>query len=183
MIQTGPEILNSLRSLKKFLGSIRQLLGAGESLMQESGWSQFGGNIAYSETSRSFHEPDLWIPFFVCRFFRKNSEPNLLSFVTVILDDPDAPERIVEPLVSSGYLNYGSGETIGAIYNITDGYIALLPDKIPTEMSDIPLDLIPSASGKRILVAARALAVPLADVVDTETLKKKVIEPLLMATK
>jgi len=113
MESEGRQITEAVRQMTKLHHDIAALLKTVEQdILSDTEWSVYSvgraGNIAIAETSSSIGNPGMWMPRYMFRFFVSDVRPQILMFVSVILDGWDhEQEQFKEPLVCAGFFDYG----------------------------------------------------------------------------
>ncbi|HOD83603.1 MAG TPA: hypothetical protein PKG77_19470 [Phycisphaerae bacterium] len=182
MSDKGPNILKAIRQVRTLHGQVALLLQTAESMIKKSGWTPAWGNNAVSG-SNSILAPDWWAPIAASRFFHVAEYPNLLAFISVLLDDVEEQNRLQEPLVTCGWIDYGKGTTAGGNFfwwycrahlfqadHVEDGSIFSGARQQLYPKSNYPI--------KRI----STFALPLASINSSDDLQAKVIDVLLKQT-
>ena len=180
MKQQGKDILEAVRQVRRFHCEVASLLGTAAALMDMRGWTGAGGNIATAGGSTAIYAPQLWGPQMAFRFFKHPKAPNVLAFVSVIIDDVDREERVQEPLISAGFYDYGDDGKAGNNwqYDYARWHLGMpgrTDDGAP--YSTDPRQTWPKSSHPMQRVTTFAL--PLVSVGDGSTLEQRVVEPLV----
>jgi len=113
MSDDGEKILSGIKQLREFFVQCSLLLRTVDDQMKSEGWD-VEGNKAIAYTSTSLREPKQWFPDYLYRYYRHTKKNNLLLFVSILFDDDiDGEYRtsLVQPLITAGYLDYGSERT------------------------------------------------------------------------
>jgi hypothetical protein len=175
----GNELLLSMRQLACFYRDISVLLKTGEAALEKAGWQSMG-NTAIANRSSSIGSPDYWAPYYLFRFFSSNRYKTLLAFVSVILDLPEEPRRITEPLVSAGWMDLGKEKMDSDAWEYSHATLhCWMPDRRDdgTFISVNPQKDWPD-DGYDISFLS-TLAQPLVAVSNSQSLEEKIIKPLL----
>jgi hypothetical protein len=197
MSEESEKIQNLVSQMRKLCTQISLLLRTGDSLMGEADWSPATGNSITSGNSTNLHSPRQWIPQYLYRFYQ-NSEnyPHLQTFLSVILDDRDNNDpniTINGPLLTAGCFDWGKGNEIKQVHNWHCVFHCWLParaDSGPKERQDdgsiVHFNLkgdpdFSSFIDRHELPYERVstMGLPLVDISDSESLKNKLISPLL----
>ena len=179
MTEQGKNILIATREIRQLFENVSLLLLTSTDLMTKAGWVPYG-NVATAGGSQSINFPSYWMPQDVFRFFTHKEKEHLISFVSVIFDDLNDPVAIEEPLISAGWLDYGKGNKVGNKWGYGIGRIVLKAENWSANgaMLEIPTDAV-IEKHEWTIQRARALALPLIDIVDASSINNKVIECLL----
>jgi hypothetical protein len=108
MINTGQELLQSIKAVRLFFGDLGRLLTAADGLMDERGWEPLGDGSCLFWTSMNIAKGEHWIPRIASRHYR-NAEnfPRTVTVVTLLLDDSDITDfRLSEPTVSGSFFTF-----------------------------------------------------------------------------
>jgi len=106
----GEELLVSIKSMRNFLGDISKLLRTADVHMGELSWESLWGSGSLGEMSYSVAAGHLWMPREAARAYRnKESYPDVLAMVAVLLDDFQQEYKLTEPIVSASYFVFPSG--------------------------------------------------------------------------
>lgn len=135
----------------------------------------------------SLKNPRRWVPNMMCRSYSSSKTPGVMASVTVILDDPDRPKMLEEPLVSACCAKYAKDNVTYSDFHQCFMFAHLLRkdpkfDGCFRAFSDDELVKLRTADRKikeRSITAFSSMALPLVLVSGRETLQEKVIEPLL----
>lgn len=178
MNDTGKNVVAAVAQLRKLNREIGRLLEHADEQMAGQGWEARGNQCVSG--SRSLEAPQEWLPVVIFRLYYVAKQKNLLGFVSVIIDDHDAKGRIVEPLISAGWCDYGTGKEAnpGLLWRwadchveqtrrVDDGTVLIEEDKkwLEPERFDV--------------VRYGSLALPLVAITTAEELKNRIIKPLL----
>lgn len=180
MTKSGKAIGEAIRQVRGVYEHVALLLTTAESLLAPKEWKVFGGGTATANNSASIHNPRQWIPQDTFRFFSHEKRPHLLAFVSVILDDIDDSERVAEPVVSMGWIDYGAGVKVGSQWEYAYARIFLVAENAQPngEFHHLePFRFV--AENKAAIKGARVCAVPLVDITSAEELHARIIEPFL----
>ena len=104
----GEDLLQSIKSMRSFLGDLGQLMMTAESLMGERSWEPAWGQAGcVAEMSSSISAGHLWMPREAARAYKNEQAfPNVFAMIAVLLDDYDREYNLAEPVVSASYFVY-----------------------------------------------------------------------------
>lgn len=102
-------IFGALNAVRRFHRDISLLLKTTDARISESGWTIFIENRVYGEGSAVVDSAYKWMPRMFSRVYYNEKTPNLLAFISVIIDDDNRSSTLETPLISTGVINYGSG--------------------------------------------------------------------------
>jgi hypothetical protein len=111
--ETGKNIVNGFRELRKFCREVALLLKAANGFMQENDWTPFRKTTVVGNSSGSLDYPDEWLPTDFSRFYEHRIFRHLLPYVAVLVEQLDEPSRIEQALLSVGWIDYGAGNAVG----------------------------------------------------------------------
>lgn len=175
---TGNEILESIRQLQRFYRNCALLLKTGEATLIKSGWINVHGSIAIANLSKSIDNSDYWAPYYMFRFFDNEKCKNLRVFLSVIIDLPEEPELISEPLLSTGFLNLGEDTT--KKWNYYDSTLHLWIPQRKDDGSYFTVDPMRQWPEEGYQYHEfKSMALPLTSITDAKTLEVRIINPLL----
>lgn len=121
MSEDGENISKLLKEIRKLCNQISLLLVTVDEQMGSNGWEKAGiknKNTAIAYSSASVETPKRWFPDTIFRFYINTNYPNILVFVSIILDDNQIddfvnyPVEIKEPLITAGYFDNGSNNKV-----------------------------------------------------------------------
>ena len=108
----GRELLDSMKSMRDFLGDVSQMLTTADGLMSEESWEPLWGSSCLGDMSYHVSMGHKWLPREAWRPY-KNTEtyPNILATITVFFDDYQREYNLIEPIVSGSYFVFPEGST------------------------------------------------------------------------
>ena len=143
-------------------------------------WKILGDNNAYGDTSKNIDNADKWAPTLFYRvYIHKKSIPNIMAFVSIVVDDQNELLEVDNPLVTAGFIDYGKGNKPSSAWQWSDMKVARWhkegQNKFGIEL-EVPESKIPNnkANAQRI----RYLHHPLTSVTDKDSLNSLILEPL-----
>lgn len=184
MNQESKNIINLMSEVRSLFEQIAMLLGTGDQIFGEQGWSSANSSTVTGGNSASINHPRDWAPELFCRFYKNEKYPNILFYLGVIIDNRDNYQdypKDFEPIITAGYYDYGDGETIGNwniwrsrwhIYSDEQNYGGAICTLKPKNRDDFE-------EKDNNFNKLRSLALPLVSIKNTNDLKEKAIEPLL----
>lgn len=182
MSQTGQDILEAVRSMRKLMEDVGLLLQTAASELEQSGWEAFGTNAATADTSSSINNPRKWMPRYAFRFATHPQRPGVLAFVSVILDHASELDLVREPLAGAGWMTYAKETVTPDDMWYWHARIHLwLPGRkddgslIRADAEDLPKSW--NVSFKEV----STLAVPLVEIVNAEAIRRRITGPLEQA--
>jgi len=112
----GRELLESIRSVRNFLGDISQLLMTADGIMGENSWESLWGSSCLGDMSYTVSMGHKWMPREAWRPY-KNTEsyPNVIGIITVFLDDYQREYKLSEPIVAASYFAFPDDKTADTI--------------------------------------------------------------------
>jgi len=179
----GAQILTGLAQTRNFFRQISLMLRTADDMLVEEGWLSNWGTRSSNITS-NYLRPDNWMPRDIYRFYiagdeEESGDNRLVIYVGVLLDQEDAWDGFVEPWITCGVFkmipkfgvkDFNYWEWVRAIFD--DNYE---PDgefhEYITSESEIE-------EGWDLLYQA-VMALPLVYITDSESLKTKILDPLL----
>lgn len=104
----------NIRQTRQLFSDICLLLQTVDQRTEENGWKPEGGGVATITEHRShISYPQNWAPWYAFRFYKNSKWKNILSYVSVLLDNPpDKDYEINQPLVTGGVFDYGAGNSV-----------------------------------------------------------------------
>jgi len=178
MNDTGKNVVAAVAQFRKLYREIGRLLEHADEQMAAQGWEARGNQCVSG--SRSLEVPQEWLPVSIFRLYYAEKQKNLLGFISVIIDDPEAKGRISEPLISAGWCDYGTGKQANQAllwgwahchveqpHRVDDGTVVIEESKewLEPERWDV--------------VRYGSLALPLVSVTTAEDLRNRIVKPLL----
>jgi len=77
--------------------------------MDKQGWKPTNGSLAIADRSNSLYGADKWLPRDVFRLYGNETLPNILTFISILLDQSDNSERLEFAVISAGWFDWGNG--------------------------------------------------------------------------
>jgi hypothetical protein len=184
MSESGTNVVGGFRVLREFCANVGELLTHANELMKEGGWERVSKWVSATEVSAGLDSPESWLPYAFFCFYSHPAHEHLLAYVAVHVDDSwgDPPTHIEEPLISAGCCDYGVGQK--AIdewekdYSVCGSHLWVenRQDDGTVQVTDANeiWDEVPDGG-----VKLSTFAYLLEGIANRETLKKKIVQPLL----
>lgn len=174
----GKDIYRAVDQVRTLCKEIGLLLQTAETQLGSHGWIM-ANRAAAAGGSTSIDFPAKWVPESVHRFMKHERRERLLSFVSVILENLDQPDRLDEPLVTAGWIDFGqTGESLW--YPELSRWHLYNPNRSDDGISR---EFQPgnefSAKARENVHCACTLAVPLVNIIHADALENLVIHPFL----
>lgn len=191
MTESAVNIVAGFRTLRKFCESVGELLDNANELMKEEGWKPIK-KIPVFEVCSDLESANTWLPDTFFCYYTHAEHQHRLPFVAVLLDDlidddPD-PNCVKEPLISAGWADYPIGsnakkELGDEDFRIHYGHLWLGNRRDDgTVSSGDAKNLLEDEEDEDVVskvVEITTFAHPLELITDSESLKQKVVQPLL----
>jgi hypothetical protein len=188
--KSAKNVVEGFRVLRRFCRDVSLLLNESNKMMEEDGWTRISKRTPAIETSGGLDNPDCWLPDAFFCFYEQAKKEHLLPYISVHVDDLEAedydPDCIKEPIISAGWLDFGVGKKAVTEWckNYWICYSHLWMENRKDDGTPCTDDLwkisevdsFPSGT-----VNVTAFAHPLEVVINSETLKEKIVQPLLNA--
>ncbi len=110
MNETGKNIVEGFRELRKFCNDVASLLQTANGMMEKEGWQYIlkkGTTAVYG--SQKLDASEEWLPETFFCFYKNESRSNLLPFISVVIGDSVGEVQIDEALITAGWIDYGPG--------------------------------------------------------------------------
>jgi hypothetical protein len=183
MDATANNVVDGFRELRRFCADVSLMLKTANEMMGEAGWTRISRWTNAIEVSADLDNAESWLPDAFFCFYQHVRLPHVVSFIAVHVDDLYDETPIELPLISAGWANYGVGKdgfeewakdystcySHVWIKNRTDDGTIHSRDARETWGND-------EVDGQVKLVT---FAHPLDEITSSETLKLKIVEPLL----
>ena len=182
MNNDGANIVELFQQTRKICEQIGLLLITQEAQMNEKNWKT-DRSTAVSDMSYSINNPSMWIPIVAFRFYQNEKCPNMLAFVSILLDNHWYDEySITEPLITAGFFDYGEEKVNGdweyrfaRIYGYLSKEYNVTPDSEPFSFNRSMLD---SRYNWRFQ-NGKVFALPLVSIENDKDIKSKITNKLL----
>ena len=177
----GKELLESIKSLRNFMGDISQLLITADGLMGEESWEPLWGSSCLGDMSYHVSMGHKWMPREAWRPY-KNTElyPNVIAIITVFLDDYQREYRLNEPIVSASYFVFSEDKEEGDIkldfwHTRCFGWCKTPPDGTQDSIDKYKPEWKANYGWNHM----EAFGWPLVEITNETSLKDRIIDPLL----
>ncbi|MGO9246750.1 MAG: hypothetical protein ACLPT4_13670 [Verrucomicrobiia bacterium] len=186
----GKDILNLVRNMQKLNAEIAALIKTYEKLLVARGFQSDGGNSITNDLSTSLQEPQRWTPLWMYRILKNKADGDDVLILNIVLDSPDAPDEVQEPLVLCARFFYRKGQASNWVgeWDPWDLWFGKAADKTGElyGKSDLKLESEKfctyadwSKECIQTMKDIRFLAVPLARLVDRKALEEQIILRIL----
>ena len=85
MSETGRNIVDGFRELRKFCREVALLLKTADGFMQEGDWTPIPRTTVVGSVSGRLDSPDYWLPTEFSRYYKHDQFPHLLPYIAVLL--------------------------------------------------------------------------------------------------
>jgi len=183
MTEKGSNLLQLIQEARIYCKNLGNLLGTCDNLMAEMGWKGDYSNQAIFEASNNLNYPAFWIPNEVFRFYKSDRHPQLLCFVSVLMDDREKEYSnfLLEPAITAGWFDYGKNKepenNWEFWYSRFHGYNSSPLNYEGTLFKENPN--LWEDGEKYPFEWACTFGLPLVSVTNAEELKQKIVEPLI----
>lgn len=181
MTTQGNDLLESIRSMRNFLGDVSQLLNTTDALMGEKSWEPLWGSSCVGELSYTVSSGHKWMPREAWRPY-KNAEayPNVIAIITAFLDDYQREYKLSEPIVSAAYFVFPEDQKdeatkLGSWHTRCFGWCKTPLDGTIDSIDKYKPEWKTTYGGKHMEV----FGWPLVDITKETLLKDRIIDPLL----
>ncbi len=184
MNDTGKNIVCGFRELRKFCHQVSLLLRTATGMMEQESWDSTSPPTAFY-TCRRIDEPDWWLPYEFCRFFKNSKIHRLLPYIAVNLDDPAGNSPVEYPLLSTGCIVFGASKNRAKVEHWWSRWHCYMDSRKDdgSLCIDEPLETWKLEKGDEEppegIVRVTTFAYPIIEIGDCEALRHKVVEPLL----
>ena len=182
MTPQGEQIIKAVHQVREFYSELANLLLTIDSMMREQGWTSAIGSACLGEVSYSVNRPEAWMPFYVYRFYTSARHPTILLSACAAVECSD-PQRLQEPLLIGQAFQYGSlkREEWQFPQNMANWHL-WMPQRVDdgTVLAAVdPRSTFPDEGclAEKLTTFAR----PLVEFTDTESVKDRLVTPLLNA--
>lgn len=188
MSESGKNIVDGFRVLRKFCNDVSLMLTTANGLMREGGWTRVSKRTPAVETRGDLDDPNCWLPDAFFCFYEHDQIPHLLAFVAIHVDDLQTqdPSLVTEAVVSAGCLDYGAGTNAkgdwGKDYSACYSHL-WVKNRVDdgTVFSGDAVELYGWDDTSVGAVKVTTFAHPLDEITSSQTLKQKIVQPLLAA--
>jgi hypothetical protein len=185
MNEEGKNIKKMIQQMTAFCEQVSLLLATSDDLIKKEGWDKYSNTVT-SSISQHVQSPKYWIPNFLFRFYTNKNTPNILLFVSVLLDDDVDGEYsgLEGPLITAGIFNYRHDNKVldnfDYYYAKWYGYYGDLRGlKVITSEPDWKMKL--EKGEDYPFESFMCFALPLIEITNAKDINEKIIKPLLTA--
>jgi len=181
MSNDGPNILQLFQQTRKICEDVALLLRTQEEQMSSKGW-ETDRSTAVCDSSSSIHNPWGWIPINAFRFYVNDKHPNVLAFISVLLDDHwDNLYSIKEPIITAGFFDYGNKkwDTFDYSFSRVYGYLFKKHNWEPNgELFSFDRSML-SSNHRGDFINGKVFALPLVSIKNEKQIETKITDKLL----
>ena len=173
MTEQSERIKTTFENMKRIYTATSTMLMDVEGYMEKAGYNCLHGNYIGTEQSKHINAPSSWYPPYLSRFMSNLEEPATIKAFGVYFHDED--KNIIDPVVLIGFFNMktnDNGEPL--LYNywfLKHAWFSLISDKKYGEIIEF--------GEKGNFSSGKLIAYSLDDIQDQESLKEKIVEPLI----
>lgn len=175
MSEVSTQIRLTFQNVIKVYQEISSMLQDADLMMDKGGVPCLHSKVVGAEQSKSMTMPQAWMPPFAARYYGNEQDVCLLRVIVVLLLNKNYDP--IEPLVVFGCLRLREAEE-GKRPDYWYGYIKEAWFSWLTEQKTG--EYLSVNNPKWNVVGGKVYALPLEEVKDQDTLREKVVEPLLM---
>ena len=182
MTISGQQMLEGLAQARAFFKQVSLMLRTAEDLLYEAGLESICGNKTSNITSH-LHKAEGWIPQDIYRFYVESTEEErgnkgLVTFIGVLLDREGAWAGFREPWVTCGIYQF-SREQDPKSFHYWEWVTAALDDEHEPDGSFHDHQCTEEEQQEDNLLYQAVMALPLVEISDAESLKRRIVDPLL----
>lgn len=182
MSEKAKSILAGFQELRKFCRELSLLLMTADGMMREHGWSPVPRTSVTGNKSGRVDDPEWWLPTEFSRFYQNNRHPQLLPYVAVLVhhleDEDEWPIDVA--LLSAGCLVFKKTWAWNGEYWWSRSHLDMQVQRNDgTICRENPNETWDDEEPPEGVIAIVTFARPLDEVVDSETLRAKLVDPLL----
>ncbi len=180
----GRQILTGLAETREFFQQVSLLIRTAEDSLRDEGWVTLFGNKC-TDIKGHLYEPKNWMPTKIYRFFVEEEEDgdnkDKVLFVGVLLDGAGSWSGFQEPWVTCGLYQFNTEKFDVTKFSYWDWVRAHLDDKHDADGVFHEYECSPEEQEEwEGLIYQATMALPLTAIDSAQTLKEKIIEPLLL---
>lgn len=184
MSADGKIILDLHSQTRELLKSIELLIRTTDKLMDRKKWKRDEKYLNVTHVGKTLHSNG-WIPSELWRFYIRD---NILSFISILIHDLESDyfEKLNEPLITTGWFDFGTGKIGGVNSNWQLWYFRFHMyfenrKDDGSWMQVNPWSEWPDDAKKYNypFKTARTFGIPLVEVTSEQILENKIIKPLL----
>lgn len=107
MSSEGTKLLDSIRSMRNFLGDVSQLFMTADGIMSENSWELLWGSGCLAEMSYHVSLGHKWMPREVVRpYINEDNFAGIIAVISVLLDDFQREYKLDEPVIAASYFAF-----------------------------------------------------------------------------
>jgi len=180
MSTEGAAVITLMGQMRGLFRETALLLKTADDYMKSARWKLRSNQCVTLRTVPE--DPAYWFPEYAFRFYVSEHHRSILAFLSAIFDDRSDNGRIVEPLLTGGWHDFGAGSD-AAVEQYNANYASWhphMPDRRDdgTLISVDPRQKWPEDKYK--IIRTTTMAVPLVEITKPDDLKTRVIDPLLL---
>jgi hypothetical protein len=178
--ETGANIVKGFQELRKFCRQVSVLLKTADGMMREQDWKPIPRSSVTGNSSGKVDEPDLWLPTEFSRFYLSTGCPRLLTYIAVIVEHVDDEWPIEEAILSAGCLAFEPGHSWKGEYWFSHLHLEMETLKTDgTPCREHPQETWTDEQPPVGLETVTTFARPLDEFVNSDSLRKKLVDPLM----
>ncbi len=178
----GRQILTGLAETREFFQQVSLLIRTAEDSLRDEGWVTLFGNKCTDITGH-LYKPKNWMPTKIFRFFVEEEEDgdnkDKVLFVGVLLDGAGSWSGFREPWMTAGFYQFDADKKDVTKFDSWGWISAQLENEREPDGKFQEYELTSEEREKDYLVYWTTMALPLVSIDSAQTLKEKIIEPLL----
>jgi hypothetical protein len=181
MSKQGTELLDSIRSMRDFLGDVSQLFVTADGLMSANSWEPLWGSGCLAEMSYHVSLGHKWMPREAVRpYTNKDNFAGIVTVISVLLDDFQREYKLEEPVIAASYFAFPEekakeGLKLDFWQGRCFGWCKLAPDGTHGSVDKDKPEWKETYGWKQMEVFGQ----PLVEITSETLLKEKIIDPLL----
>lgn len=106
----GKKILTLVRGMQQLNIEIATLIRTFDKIMDGHGYKNDNPSTVIRDRSDSLLSPEYWTPPYMYRLLNNEKDKDDVFNLNIILDDPENPEKISEPLLLCARFKYAKGK-------------------------------------------------------------------------
>ena len=178
MENKGQIILKGLAETRRFFEQVSLLIRTAEEDLKEQGWEPISSSYQSFDITSHLSRPQKWMPRWVVRFFINDEHENILIYIGVLLDGAGTWAGFREPWITCGLFEYLEEKSPHENWALDWVTTHLDFEKDPDgkfRLREYP----PEERESESISKESTMALPLVEITDVNTLKEKVIVPLI----
>lgn len=172
MSTLSQDIQISFSNVLKVYEDISTLLQDADAFMEKAGYKCLHSNYIGTESSKHIASPRYWVYPYVCRYYTSAAEPAIIKAIGVILLNPDRSATLPVILIGT-FISTGnpSKDSKFHYYYLSNAWFRISAEREFNHAYQV--------AGLDYLETGVIKAFPIDAVSDNETLKEKILQPLL----